>query len=211
MHSRAKKSKGPDRPVTEASIRGALKGDEGSTVTHLGRKSATSSALKYGSPVEKRPLREESTSRKGTESYVKQQFDSLLERMTAENVSKTLQSDVRRLRRQTVATIRRHTGEKRRSNPNTGFNKKYPVSAECAEFMGWDPTEMHSRGEITQQLTKYIKEHGLQRTEPGRRREIVPDEELARLLQYDPKKDPPLQFTSMQTLVSRAGLIVKDS
>ncbi|MFA5250006.1 MAG: type I DNA topoisomerase [Parachlamydiales bacterium] len=68
-----------------------------------------------------------------------------------------------------TAFVKRPKGER-------GVNRKYEVSEELAAIVGKEPL---TRGEIIKKTWEYIKEHKLQN--PKNRREIVPDEKLAKV------------------------------
>jgi chromatin remodeling complex protein RSC6 len=84
-----------------------------------------------------------------------------------------------------------------RKNNNSGFLKPVLLSKEMAGFMGWDRKNPTSRVDVTRFLCKYISDNELQN--PKDRREIVADDKLAKLLNYDPKKDIPLNYYRLQS------------
>lgn len=75
----------------------------------------------------------------------------------------------------------------RKPNNNSGFMKKVPVSKEMCKFAGWEPSEMRSRVEVTKWLCDYVKNHELRN--PNYKKEIWPDEKLAKLLRVELKDD----------------------
>ena len=87
-----------------------------------------------------------------------------------------------------------------RTQPS-GFNMPQPITAEIANFAGWQPTEQKSRTDITVALCNYVKKHGLQNPEPKKRRIILPDERLTKLLRYDAKTEPQLTYSTMQKYI----------
>jgi chromatin remodeling complex protein RSC6 len=67
-----------------------------------------------------------------------------------------------------------------------------------AKFTGWNADELKSRVDVTKYLCNYIKEKNLQN--PKDRRQIIADTKLAKLLDYDNKKDTqPLTYFLIQS------------
>jgi chromatin remodeling complex protein RSC6 len=84
--------------------------------------------------------------------------------------------------------IARHRNRgNRKPNTNSGFMKKVPVSKEMCKFAGWEPSEMRSRVEVTKWLCDYVRNHELRN--PTYKKEIWPDEKLAKLLRVDLVQD----------------------
>ena len=79
-------------------------------------------------------------------------------------------------------------------NSQSGFSKPMRVSAEMANFAGWNPAELKSRNEVNKAMCEYIKSHELQ--SPNDKRNIIPDAKLAGILRYN--SEVPLTFASMQ-------------
>jgi chromatin remodeling complex protein RSC6 len=103
---------------------------------------------------------------------------------------KVLKSDTLRIAKQKNRT-------NRNTNNQSGFMKPVHISKDMAKFTGWNAEELRSRVEVTKYLCNYVKEHNLQ--DPKDRRQIVPDDKLARLLNYDVKKDgKPLTYPYLQ-------------
>ena len=88
-----------------------------------------------------------------------------------------------------------------RKNTNSGFQKEKEITPEMAKFAGWSSNEFKSRNDIYKALIKYIKDNELQN--PDNRREIRVDSKLSKLLSYDPKKRPPLTFSSLQSEIGK--------
>ena len=90
------------------------------------------------------------------------------------------------------------TGEKAalRSKRN-GFNLPVMISAELAGLLGMDPADPISRASVTQKISAYVKEKGLQSAEDGRVIEVERDEPLAAVLKVPEGKK--VSFTSLQT------------
>lgn len=83
-----------------------------------------------------------------------------------------------------------------------GFLRPMQVSKELADFMGCDPTEKRSRVEVTQRICAYIREKDLQ--DPSNRRNILVDDNLKRLLDYDPEVEgSPLCYYHIQGRVQK--------
>jgi chromatin remodeling complex protein RSC6 len=83
------------------------------------------------------------------------------------------------------------------SNTNSGFLKPVNISKDMAKFTGWDPAHEKSRVEVTKYICKYIKDNNLQN--PADRRQILADDKLKKLLNYDPKKDDKLTYYKIQS------------
>jgi upstream activation factor subunit UAF30 len=83
------------------------------------------------------------------------------------------------------------------SNTNSGFLKPVNISKDMAKFTGWDPAHEKSRVEVTKYICKYIKDNNLQN--PEDRRQILADDKLKKLLNYDPKKDDKLTYYKIQS------------
>ena len=93
---------------------------------------------------------------------------------------KTLRSDVNR-----VAKVKTRSAAAR--PPNSGFMKPVAVSKDLAKFTGWDASQLRSRVDVTKYICQYVKDNNLQ--DPNDRRNIIPDAKLAKLLDYDAKKE----------------------
>lgn len=79
-------------------------------------------------------------------------------------------------------------------NNTSGFKKPVGITQALADFTGWDVNQKYSRIDTTRFLCNYIKENDLQN--PEDRRQILPDEKLCKVLEFDPKtsKDPMTYF-----------------
>jgi chromatin remodeling complex protein RSC6 len=83
-----------------------------------------------------------------------------------------------------------------------GFLRPLNLSPEMAEFMGVAPDEQRSRVAVTQRVCAYIRENNLQ--DPSNRRNILVDETLKKLLDFDPEKEGgPLSYYNIQARVQR--------
>lgn len=88
--------------------------------------------------------------------------------------------------------------QKKTVNTNSGFLKPVKISKEMAKFTGWNVDELKSRVDVTKYLCNYIKEKNLQN--PQDRRQIIADTKLAKLLDYDTKKNTqPLTYFLIQS------------
>lgn len=94
------------------------------------------------------------------------------------------------------ATRRRRNANAGKSNENSGFNKPVAVSESMAKFLKSSPSELHSRSEVTKAVCAYIREHALQ--DPERRKIIVPDKRLTKLLNYNAAEEPELTYPYLQ-------------
>jgi len=77
----------------------------------------------------------------------------------------------------------------------TGLFKPIKVSLEMATFASWDPNELKSRVDVIKHLCWYIKTNQLQN--PDDERQIIADEQLATLLNYDRTSGDRLTYLSM--------------
>jgi len=145
---------------------------------------------------------------------VNKQFDELLSTISTEiesvktdnkNVGvkylKSLNKQVVTLRKSITKLSKQKKKVVRKSNNASGFLKPVTISKEIAEFTGWSVKDKHSRVEVTKYICNYIKENDLQ--DPSDRRKIIPDEKLQNLLRYNPKKDEPLRYYSIQTYLKK--------
>jgi chromatin remodeling complex protein RSC6 len=112
--------------------------------------------------------------------------------------TKQLQGDVRRVARKKRAT--------RQGNNNSGFLKKALITDAMADFLGVDHGTVMSRVDCTKRLHAYIIENDLQN--PENRREIRPDNDLAKLLKHNKKSvdaggHGPLFYYVMQKLIQQ--------
>jgi chromatin remodeling complex protein RSC6 len=80
---------------------------------------------------------------------------------------------------------------------NSGLLKPVRISAEMAEFAGFEPNELKSRNDVTDAICQYIKKNNLQN--PKDRREIIVDSRLSKVLRFDPEVEPlPLTYFRVQ-------------
>jgi chromatin remodeling complex protein RSC6 len=68
-------------------------------------------------------------------------------------------------------------------NQNSGLLKPVAISEEMAAFAKWDPSELHSRVEVTKCICVYVKENNLQK--PENRRIILLNQDLKKLLRHE--------------------------
>jgi len=85
----------------------------------------------------------------------------------------------------------------KRNNTNSGLLKPVQISKDLAAFTGWNNSDLHSRVDVTKFICQYVKEKDLQN--PEDRRQIRPDQNLRKLLKYDPKAGKPLTYYTLQT------------
>lgn len=94
----------------------------------------------------------------------------------------------------------RNSSAKKSNNNNSGFLKPVKISNEMAKFTGWNANELRSRVDVTKFLCNYIKENNLQN--PTDKRQIIADNKLCKLLDYDPKKmKEPLTYYRIQSYI----------
>jgi upstream activation factor subunit UAF30 len=145
-----------------------------------------------------------------TRESVDTDFDSLVSQLLADSDalketgkdSKTVRllrqiaKRVRQLKTDSARVSKQKTRTTRPSNTSSGFMKAVKISKEMAKFTNWNHEELYTRVAVTKELCQYIKENDLQN--PEDRRQILPDEKLAKLLAYDGKKDKPLTYYYLQ-------------
>ena len=73
------------------------------------------------------------------------------------------------------------------SRAPSGFVKPASISKELAKFLGVDEGTKMARTDVTKMITSYVKEHGLQSSENGRK--IEPDTKLKALLNVSDKDE----------------------
>lgn len=150
-----------------------------------------------------------------TKETVMASFDELLESIESaitdirENEGKpkgikflrTLSKKVKSIKNQSGRLIkkRKSTTTEKKQNTNSGFLKPVKISAEMAKFAGWNVNEQKSRVDVTKFLCKYIEDHKLQN--PKDRREILADNKLSKLLNYDAKTSQPLTYYRIQNYI----------
>jgi len=115
---------------------------------------------------------------------------------------RTLGKKLKGLKSQSTRIIskRNPTQRKAGTNVSSGFLKPVNISKEIAKFTGWSATEKKSRVEVTKYLCNYIRENNLQNEKD--KRQIKPDNKLAKLLNYDEKTaQQPLTYFHLQALL----------
>lgn len=92
---------------------------------------------------------------------------------------------------------------RRQAKADGGFLKPHRVAKEMADFAGWEKDAMKSRVDITNCICEYVKSHSLQ--DPNKRKNILPDEKLKKLLDYDPNVagNDPLTYFYLQKLIGK--------
>lgn len=114
---------------------------------------------------------------------------------------RTLNKKLKVLKNQSSKLIKqKKPSTKKPGNNASGFLKVVKLSKEMSKFAGWDNSEMKSRVDVTKFLCDYIKENNLQNQ--ADRRQILPDQKLAKLLAWDPKKETqPLSYFVLQNKI----------
>ena len=116
---------------------------------------------------------------------------------------KVLRSDSLR-----VLKIKPKTNRSR--STTSGFMKPVGITSEMAAFTGWDVSKLYSRVDVTKFICKYIRDNNLQNSED--RRQILVDDTLKALLNYDPSNPPldkktgkpaPLTYFRLQQYIQR--------
>ncbi len=115
-------------------------------------------------------------------------------------VFRDIKNAVKKLRRDIGRAIK-VKGVKRTAPNNTGFNKPVAISPALAKFAGWNASDLKSRTDVTRFLCAYIADKNLQN--PEDRRQIKPDNRLAKLLDYDSKDEKPLTYFRLQPMMQR--------
>lgn len=120
---------------------------------------------------------------------------------TSARFLKTVSKDVKDLKAKTSQFLKKKRRVKRNtsSNKNSGFLKPVKISAEMSKFTGWNPNDLHSRVDVTKYLCNYIKENNLQN--PKDRRQIIMDDKLSKLLDFDEKDSNPLTYFRIQSCI----------
>jgi chromatin remodeling complex protein RSC6 len=112
---------------------------------------------------------------------------------------RTLLKTVKSLRNDAMKVVKQKR-ETTRTNNNSGFMKPVQISKEMADFTGWEYEQLKSRVDVTKEICKYIKEKDLQN--PADRRQILPDENLKKLLKMDGKgKKENLTYYTLQRYI----------
>ena len=115
---------------------------------------------------------------------------------------RTLGKKLKGLKSQSTRIISKRNPTQRKvgSNVSSGFLKPVNISKEIAKFTGWGANEKKSRVDVTKFLCNYIRENNLQNEKD--KRQIKPDNKLAKLLNYDEKTaDQPLTYFHLQALL----------
>jgi chromatin remodeling complex protein RSC6 len=134
--------------------------------------------------------------------FIETEIASLKDKETKNSGVKFLRSvakKVKNLKHKVSKTMKqKRAPRKSTNNANSGFLKPVGISKELAKFGGWNPTEEISRVSVTKSVCAYIKDNNLQN--PVDRRQILPDAKLAKLLNYDAKKESvPLTYYKIQS------------
>lgn len=165
----------------------------------------------------------EGVSRRAVHTFesVKVEFDALKARLdqAIEDLKQgktTAQVKFLKSVRKDLNTIDEHTARiskkrvtNRKVNPNSGFGKPVRISSQLAKFTGWDPSATYSRTSVTNFLVDYVRKHNLQ--DPNNGKNIVPDDGLRKLFDYDSSKHKPLSYAQMQYHLKRCNHYPKES
>jgi len=95
---------------------------------------------------------------------------------------------VKVLRSDSLRVLKIKPKTNRSRSTTSGFMKPVGITREMAEFTGWDVAKLYSRVDVTKYICKYIRENNLQNAED--RRQILVDDRLKALLNYDPANPP---------------------
>ena len=115
---------------------------------------------------------------------------------------RTVNSRIKQLKKDALKGMEASKKKPRRATKSDGgFLKPHKITAEMATFAGWQPTELKSRVEITNSICDYVRTHNLQ--DQNKRKHILPDEKLKKLLNYDPlvAGNEPLTYFYLQKLI----------
>jgi chromatin remodeling complex protein RSC6 len=115
---------------------------------------------------------------------------------------RSLNKKIKHLKLKTSRTVKQKTKGVRKNvnNTNSGFLKPVKISKEMGKFTGWGQNDLHSRVDVTKYICKYIKDNNLQN--PSDRRQIIADNKLSKLLNYDSSKDDkPLTYYRIQSYI----------
>jgi len=142
------------------------------------------------------------------EEVFEDRIDALVTRL--ENNSKeakTIANELKVLKKEHSKIVKKISGTRRKKVPKdpnapkkapSGFAKPTKISAELAAFLGVSEGEMIARPDVTKGITKYVKEHNLQKEENKRIIDLTKDggEALIELLNIP--KGQELTFFNLQ-------------
>jgi len=109
-------------------------------------------------------------------------------------------ANVKDLQRATAQAIKQKPVSARKNN-HSGFLKPVQISSDIAKFTGFDVSQLHSRVDVNNYICEYIKKNNLQN--PTDRRQIIPDEKLAKVIGYTHGTDKPLTYPVLQQYMTR--------
>lgn len=95
---------------------------------------------------------------------------------------------VKVLRSDSLRVLKIKPKTNRSRSTTSGFMKPVGITSDMARFTGWDAAKLYSRVDVTKFICKYIRENNLQNSED--RRQILVDDKLKALLNYDPSNPP---------------------
>lgn len=160
-----------------------------SSTKSTSKKTATPAVV--STPVEATPAPETVVEKTQLE-LLEDRFAAIVEQVNAlRNVSTTLSSDLKTLRRDVVRAVKKNTKRKRiplteeekANRAPSGFAKPTLISDQLCTFLGKPVGSQVARTEVTKFLASYIKEHQLQDSE--NKKVIHPDAKLKVLLNCD--------------------------
>jgi hypothetical protein len=138
-------------------------------------------------------------------------FDTLMARIEGEltqtreykkrdvnvRVWRSMLKDIKKIKSASLKSMKKSKKVNSTEKNISGFMKPVHISEEMAAFTGWDPEILRTRVDVTNFVCSYIKENDLQN--PRDKREILSDQKLRTLLDYDPKTDDkPLTYCYIQ-------------
>lgn len=109
---------------------------------------------------------------------------------------KGLRNDLTRVLKKSNRT---HVPKDKSKLSNSGLMKPVSISKDLAHFMGVAADSQHSRVSVTNAICTYIKEKNLQN--PNNKRQINPDANLAKILNYKSDNTQPLTYFYIQQLI----------
>jgi len=114
---------------------------------------------------------------------VEEEFKNLEKLINNEQIPEKLKSPLLKQLEVVRKCFKTRKSKSQGHNQNSGLLKPVVISEEMAEFAKWNPSELHSRVEVTKCICVYIKENNLQK--PENRRIILLNEVLKKLLRHE--------------------------
>lgn len=117
---------------------------------------------------------------------------------------RTVCSRIKQLKKD-ATKVMESSKKRSRKQPTTngGFLKPHRITPEMASFAGWGVDDLKSRVDVTNSICQYVKDNNLY--DQNKRKNILPDEKLRKLLNYDPTEagKEPLTFFYLQKLIGK--------